>query len=578
VAALSAPEARGDLPAERFTWLRELGSRSVATWAAVESLPKGRTQLVVIERIPRHGALDDVAVAGLVRAGRALASLQHPNVARTRDVVSRSNEVLVVREFIEGVSWADVAAAAQPPPLEIALRMLVEVLSGLSALHTLRDSKRQPLGLFHGGLTPDCVFVAPNGSIRFVVPSRLPSTALRSSHADQAYLAPEVLLDDDQADLRADIYSVGVLLWESLTRKRLFANVKPSAIVTQLLSNKVPAPTAPPDAPWATALTALATRALSVDPQARFATASAMAIEVRRAAAAKLALSTRVGAFVKGAFAETLKTRREEFDRALLALREAPAVATPNSVSDIPISIDELSSEDLPEPSSAPEAAGIPPAGRAAPRGNDAHIPRAAPPRPPPPLLVASPGPPAAPRPVPVPAPPGLFASPTLPPAPQGNQGKMDVPTPITPIVVLPQAAVGSIPPPEEYDAADTSRHGSKRILVLGTPIIVALVGVVCWLAWRPAPHPAGAGNAVAAPRTVPTVTSSPSNARPLANELAPETTARVTVPTGESGPTNPPSDSAEAASARSGGAPSSVPSNAKAPNRAKRAYDPQGI
>ena len=289
-------------------------------------------------------------------------------------------------------------------------------------------------------------------------------------------------------------------------------------------------------------------------------------------------MSTRVGAFVKGAFAETLKTRREEFDRALLALREAPAVATPNSVSDIPISIDELSSEDLPEPSSAPEAAGIPPAGRAAPRGNDAHIPRAAPPRPPPPLLVASPGPPAAPRPVPVPAPPGLFASPTLPPAPQGNQGKMDVPTPITPIVVLPQAAVGSIPPPEEYDAADTSRHGSKRILVLGTPIIVALVGVVCWLAWRPAPHPAGAGNAVAAPRTVPTVTSSPSNARPLANELAPETTARVTVPTGESGPTNPPSDSAEAASARSGGAPSSVPSNAKAPNRAKRAYDPQGI
>src|SRR5260370_26924605 len=96
VAALSAPKTRGDLPAERFRWLRELGSRSVATWAAVESLPDGRTQLVVIERIPRHGALDDVAIAGLVRAGRALIKLQHPNVGRTRDGISRSDEVLVV--------------------------------------------------------------------------------------------------------------------------------------------------------------------------------------------------------------------------------------------------------------------------------------------------------------------------------------------------------------------------------------------------------------------------------------------------------------------------------------------------
>ncbi len=575
MAALSAPEARGDLPAERFLWLRELGSRSVATWAAIESLPEGRTQLVVIERIPRHGALDDVAVAGLVRAGRALIALQHPNVGRTRDVISRSDEVLVVREFIEGVSWANLISAAQPPPLEIALRVLVEVLSGLGALHSLRDDKRQPLGLFHGGLTPDCIFVAPNGSSRLVVPLRPPSTTLRDSHAGQAYLAPEMLLDDDQAGLRADVYSVGVLLWESLTGKRLFADLKPSAIVTQLLSGKVPPATAPPDAPWATPLTLVAARALSVDPQERFPTASAMAMDLRRAAGARLALTTRVGALVTGGFAEVLKARREEFDRARLSFEESPPVAAPNSVSDIPIAIDEPSSDDIGNPSSVPEPAAMPPGARAAP------------PRPPPPPRIAPPAPQLAALPHPAQAsPPVLTSAPA--PTSVARHGKIDMPTPIMPIVVPPPAAVGStpppaavgsIPPPDEHDAARTSRRRATRILLLSAPVVVGLAGLA-WFAFalRPAAHPEGAADALAAPRAIAATASSPSSAPPVVREPAPETTA-VPSATGEANaPSGAPSVNTEATSAPTATTAGAIPNNAKPPARAKRAYDPQGI
>jgi serine/threonine-protein kinase len=503
--------------------------------------------LVVVERIPRHGALDDVAIAGLVRAARALIALQHPNVGRTRDVLSRSSEVLVVRELIEGVSWADLVAAARPPPLEIKLRVLIEVLSGLSVLHELRDAKRQPLGLFHGGLTPNCIFVAPNGSSQLVVPSRL-SSARRGAHTDQAYLAPEVLIGDDQADLRADIYSVGVLLWEAMTGKRLFADVKPSTIVTQLLSNKVPPATAPPDAPWATALVHVAARALSVDPQKRFATASAMAMELRRAAGSKLALSTRIAGFVKGAFGEALKTRRAAFERALLSLREAPAEAAPNSVSDIPIAIDEPSSGDLTNPSSIADEAPTQP-GRAPPPGSDVPVPR--------------PGPPPLPS--------------ALPAPPPGASPAVQAPAATAVTMSAPRAAVRSIPPPREYGAARTSRHRARPIVIFGVPVIVAIVGVACWLAFRLAAHPGGAGAAALTPQDISAFASPSPSAPPPVGKLAPETTA-LSAPTGENPPPSAPSESPRAASANSSAAPAAIPNNAKPPVRAKRAYEPQGI
>jgi serine/threonine-protein kinase len=553
--------------------------------------------LVVVERIPRHGALDDVAIAGLVRAARALIALQHPNVGRTRDVLSRSSEVLVVRELIEGVSWADLVAAARPPPLEIKLRVLIEVLSGLSVLHELRDAKRQPLGLFHGGLTPNCIFVAPNGSSQLVVPSRL-SSARRGAHTDQAYLAPEVLIGDDQADLRADIYSVGVLLWEAMTGKRLFADVKPSTIVTQLLSNKVPPATAPPDAPWATVLVHVAARALSVDPQKRFVTASAMAMELRRAAGSKLALSTRIAGFVKGAFGEVLKARRAEFERALLSLREAPAEVAANSVSEIPIAIDEPSSGDLTNPSSSADEAPTQP-GRAPPPGSDVPVPRPGPP----PLPAALPAPPPAASPaVQAPAATAVAMSAPQQPALDARKTKTDVRTPIMPIVVPPPAAVRSIPPPKEYGAARTSRHRARPIMIFGVPMIVALVGVACWLAFRPAAHPGGAGATAVTPRNVSAIASPPPSPPPpvgklapdklvpdklapdklapdklAPDKLAPETTA-LTARIGENTHPSAPSESPRAASANSSAAPASIQNDAKPPVRAKRAYEPQGI
>jgi hypothetical protein len=328
VAAFSTPDpkadARGQKPAERLRLLRPLGARSFPAWAALDESAEGGARLVVADRAQRR-EFDDGDIADWIRDARRLEALDHPNVARVRGVLIRSQEILVVTEFVDGVRWKELAASAPAPPLETALRIFVDVLSGLNALHNLRDAKRQPVKLVHGALTPESIVIGIDGVAKLVGAARPRAAAARAGEGN-AYLAPEVLLEDDSADARADTYSVGVMLWEALSGRPFLPDLQPSAIVTQLLSGRSPAVTMPASAPWAAQLEHVVKRALSADPAKRFASASAMAAELRRIAGPRLPSATVVGSAVRAAFGETARARRQELERGVV---RPPPLHTP---------------------------------------------------------------------------------------------------------------------------------------------------------------------------------------------------------------------------------------------------------
>jgi Protein kinase domain len=233
------------------------------------------------------------------------------------------DEVLVVREFIEGVRFRELAEGPQRPPLELVLRALVDVLSGLSAIHGLRSEGSQGPSMIHGQLTPESIFVTPAGAARVVVASRL--TAMnRLGKASYPYLAPELLLEDDEADARSDVYGVGVMLWEALSGKPLFGGMQPSAIVTHLLSGRVTRATTSADASWAAPLADVAARALMPEASKRFQSAAAMAAEIRRAAAGRVGLAGQLASHIGAAHGEALRRRREELEHGRRAPSQLP--------------------------------------------------------------------------------------------------------------------------------------------------------------------------------------------------------------------------------------------------------------
>jgi hypothetical protein len=281
----------------------------------------GTPQLVVVERVTRASPVP-AARTELLRRGRALKALEHPKVVRVRDVFERDAEVLVVSDYVDG-EWLSSLMMMQPrPPLGVMLRIVIDVLEGLGALHGLRDERDQPLGFVHGALGPDTVLVAADGVAEIARSCRLPRPG-----TNERYVAPERRRGGDgPADVGSDIYAAGSILRD---------------IVAD----------APSDATWAEPLTDIAWRACAVDPETRWPSALAMATSVRRVAGTRLATAAAVSEFMRRRFGEKMLGRRA----ALEALDE------PGAPSSEPVSL-KPSDLELLDPSSAPTLVGKLPA------------------------------------------------------------------------------------------------------------------------------------------------------------------------------------------------------------------------
>jgi serine/threonine-protein kinase len=297
-----------------YEMVRELGARPHPVYAVRRAAPGagGKGQLAVAERFEdaaRGATGDEVA---FVREARRIATLASPNLARARDVVTRGEDLVIFGEFVDG----EKLAALWPPqdlPLEIALRLILDVLGGVGTLHNARDAKQQPMNLAHGEVSAATVVFGTDGIARMLhaVARRFPGVEFERASA--GYLAPEVALGEP-FDGRADVYGAGVLLWEALSQRRLFAEGEAGDLAKQVRERGVPSAEVSEKAAWAKGLVDVAAKALVASPDGRWATAAAMAAEVRKAAGLKLAPASAAGAFARKAIGERVKTRREALE------------------------------------------------------------------------------------------------------------------------------------------------------------------------------------------------------------------------------------------------------------------------
>ncbi len=305
-----------DLPiAKGYSFVRRLGDRPVPVYAAITSSKGRKVDPVVIERFARDKSIHNEDVVVFARAARALVTIRPSRIAPLREVVIDADAILLVSEFVDGESleglWIRGKDTGLHMPLEIALRVIVDVLTGLEELHNLTDGVGAPLHLVHGELAPGNILVQTDGVAKLAHACRTKWAALKVP-SSVGYLAPEHLLQEKDLDERADLYSVGAILFEALTGSPPFPQSRVSSLIRQFASGALPKPVAPASVAWAAPLESIIAKAMSVDRAERYDSADRMSQAVHRAVGRFIATDAHVAAWVARLAGSRILARRNE--------------------------------------------------------------------------------------------------------------------------------------------------------------------------------------------------------------------------------------------------------------------------
>jgi len=272
---------------------------------------RGDDHVYAVERV----VIPDQARREHERRRLSLATgISHANVVSNVEVSEQDGELQVVTAHVAGVSLDMIEARDPDPRSRLILPVLIDVLYGLHAIHAR--------GLVHGHVCPSNVLVGTDGIARITGLHRA------STEASIIYAAPEAMTSDGDLDCRADVFSLGVLLWSSLTGKVLYQAVEDRSMI---YARDVPRPSAIGRRPPAI-LDSIVLKALALDPAERFASAEEMAHALRDVAIKTSCLGTsdEVGDWVTRLFGTELDDQRAVVQRARSAA--IPVHAIPESV------------------------------------------------------------------------------------------------------------------------------------------------------------------------------------------------------------------------------------------------------
>jgi serine/threonine-protein kinase len=207
-------------------------------------------EIVAIKK-PHPHLFDDPRFLTALRREAAIASrLDHPNVVRVRELVSEGDAVELVMDYVDGISLSDLIRAwdsdANENSLAAALRIALDVCAGLAAAHALKDSNGESLGVIHRDVSPQNVLIGTDGIAKLADFGLTRSIAFgdRSTtdgvlKGKAGYLAPEYVRGAP-IDQRIDIFALGVVIWESITKQRLFSGENEADTLQRILKTEVP--------------------------------------------------------------------------------------------------------------------------------------------------------------------------------------------------------------------------------------------------------------------------------------------------------------------------------------------------
>lgn len=210
----------------------------------------GFERSVVLKVMLQHLAHDERFARMFVDEARIVSQLSHPNIVQVFDLDrAESGALYLAMEHLVGQSVAAClkvsAKAKETVPVEVAARIACDAATGLAYAHTAVDQQGEPLGLVHRDISPENLFVTFAGQTKVLdfgvakVRNRLVKTQHGEFKGKLGYMAPEIIRGE-RVDERSDLFSLGVVLFELLTTRRLFHAPNPATSLHRVLTLDVP--------------------------------------------------------------------------------------------------------------------------------------------------------------------------------------------------------------------------------------------------------------------------------------------------------------------------------------------------
>ncbi len=270
----------------KYRLIRQLAVGGMGeVYLARQEGPAGFSKPAVIKRILPHLAKEQAFVEMFLNEARMAALLSHPNVVQIFELGEADGTWFIAMEYIHGQTLRAAKRALKEQsrifPPHLLAHVAAQALHGLQYAHTLVGPEGEQLDVIHRDLSPDNVMVGFNGQVKvldFGIAKAVSASSTTRSGAVKgkfAYMPPEQLLGEP-LDCRADLYAMGVVLFELLTMHKPFSAPTDPALVNKILNTPVPSMRElAPDVPQP--LVAIVERALSKDRTARFGSAQEMA-------------------------------------------------------------------------------------------------------------------------------------------------------------------------------------------------------------------------------------------------------------------------------------------------------------
>jgi len=248
--------------------------------------PAGFNKLMVIKALREDVVAHSEEFAAMfLDEARLSARLSHPNIVQTYEIGASGRHFFIAMEYLEGqpLRVAQRRLGRVGLPLEEELRILAETARGLHYAHELRGLGGEFLGVVHRDVSPQNVFLTYDGQVKLldfgIAKARdaehLTKVGVIKGKLD--YIAPEQIRGE-KLDRRADVFSLGAMLWEALTGQRFGGGSKIPEVTKmhrRLVGAEPPARELNPELP--DTLGAIVERARALDPAERFPTAAAFA-------------------------------------------------------------------------------------------------------------------------------------------------------------------------------------------------------------------------------------------------------------------------------------------------------------